>query len=89
MANYLSEVSDLFLRRRGSTLGLSPLDWQTIDQWERDGIPLRIVIRVINEVFDNIEMKPKKLRPRVKSISYCADEIEIAFENWCELQVGK
>lgn len=89
MTNYLLEVSDLFLRRRGGTLNLSPLDWQLISEWELQRIPLRIVIRAINDVFDNIEQKPKNLRPRVKSISYCQEEIEAAFENWREMQVGK
>lgn len=88
MSNYLSEVSDLFLRRRGTTLNLSPMDWQIISEWELH-IPLFIVLRSINNVFDIIEMKPKHLRPRVKSISYCAEEIEIAYEEWAALQVGK
>ncbi len=89
MTNYLLEVSDLFLRRRGGTLNLSPLDWQTISEWELHNIPLHVVIRAINDVFDIIEQKPKHLRPRVKSISYCSEEIEAAFENWREMQVGR
>lgn len=88
-SNYLLEVSDLFLRRRGSTLTLSPLDWQTITEWELQGIPLRVVLRAINDVFDKYEMQPKKKQRPVKSISYCAEEIETAFGNWLELQVGK
>ena len=89
MNNYISEVSDLFLRRRGSTLNLSPIDWQLISEWELEEIPLHIVVRAINDLFDNIDQKPKRLRPSVKSISYCAEEIEIAFEEWLALQVGK
>lgn len=89
MSNYFTEVSDLFIKRRGTTLNLSPLDWQIIAEWENEQIPLHIVIRAINDLFDKIEEKPKRLRPRVKSIAYCADEIEIAFEEWLSLQVGK
>ncbi len=89
MSNYISEVADLFLRRRGSTLNLSPLDWQTISEWELQQIPLRVVIRAINDIFDKIEMKLKHLRPRVKSISFCAEEIQTAFVNWREMQVGR
>lgn len=89
MSNYLSEVSSLFLRRRGSPLNLSPLDWQTISEWELQGIPLHVVCRVINDVFDKYEMLPKNKKRQIKSISYCAEEIEIAFENWLEMQVGK
>ena len=89
MNNYVAKVANLFLHRRGSTLQLSPLDWQMISEWERKGVPLQIVCRVIDDIFDKIQMKPKHLRPNIKTIAYCAEEIEIAFETWCELQVGK
>jgi hypothetical protein len=88
-SNYLSEVSNLFLTCRGSTLHLSPLDWQLISEWELQGIPLPVVLRAINDVFDKYYMQPKAKQKPVKSISYCAEEIEAAFEMWCELQVGK
>lgn len=88
-SNYLSEVTNLFLQRRGRALNISPLDWQTIAEWEQRGIPLRIVLRAINDVFDKYYMQPKAKQKPVKSISYCAEEIETAFEMWCELQVGK
>jgi hypothetical protein len=88
-SNYLSAVSDVFLQRRGSTLHLSPLDWTVIEKWQTDGIPLFIVVRAVNDVFDKIEMKPKQLQPQIKSIAYCAEEIVSAFENWLELQIGK
>ncbi len=87
--NYLSEVSDLFLQRRGGALHLSPLDWTVIEKWQREDVPLFIVIRAVNNIFDKIEMKPKRLRPQIKSITYCAEEIESAFETWLEMQVGK
>ncbi len=89
MNSYIFSVANLFLQRRGSSLGLSPLDWQTISDWEKEGVPLRIVFRSIDDIFDNIEMKPKRLRTQVKSISYCAEEIETAFNNWLALQIGK
>lgn len=71
-SNYLSEVAELFLKRRGSTLGLSPLDWELIANWERAGIPLRIVCRAIDDVFDKYYMQPKSKQRPVKSIAYCA-----------------
>lgn len=83
------EVSNSFLQRRGSTLQMSPLDWQLISEWELQQIPLRVVCRAINDVFDKYHEQPKKKQRPVKSIAYCADEIETAFDNWCELQVGK
>lgn len=88
MSNYLSEVENLFIKRRGSTLGLSPLDWQIIAEWQRQGIPLSLVLRAINDVFDNYETLPKKKKRPIKSISYCAEEIEASFEEFLQLRVG-
>ena len=89
-SNYLLEVSSLFIRRRGSTLGLSPLDWQIVKDWEPAGIPLHVVCRSINDVFDNYEQQPKEKKKRkIQSISYCQEEIDASFERWLQLQVGK
>lgn len=88
-SSYLSEVSNLFLQRRGSTLQLSPLDWQIIAEWERTGIPLHIVCRAIDDVFDTYDKLPKKKKRPIKSISYCAEEIEASFDDWLQLQTGK
>lgn len=89
MSNYINEVSDLFIQRRGSTLFLSPLDWQIIARWESSGIPLHVVCRAIDEQFDKRQRQPKAKQRPVKSISYCAEEIDSAFENWLELKIGK
>ncbi|MDQ3132413.1 MAG: hypothetical protein M3Q99_16825 [Acidobacteriota bacterium] len=88
-SNYLSEVSDLFLQRRGRSLNLSPLDWQTISEWESSGIPLHVVCRAINDVFNKYDEQPKAKQSAIKSISYCAEAIEAGFEDWCKLQVGR
>ncbi len=68
---------------------MSPLDWQMIAEWEEIGIPLHVVCRAINDVFDNYFKQPKKKQRPVKSISYCAESAEEAFESWLALQVGK
>ncbi len=87
MSNYINEITNEFINRRGQTLQISPLDWELIAKWEADGIPLRIVLRAIKDIFDNYDLQ-KKRKP-IKSISYCENEIEIAFENWIGTQVGK
>ena len=89
-SNYLSEVSNLFIRRRRSTLCLSPLDWQLISEWKLQGIPLHVVCRAINDVFDNYDQQPKEKKKRkINSISYCAEEVESRFSDWLQSQVGK
>ena len=86
--NYFTEIEETFIRRRGKHLLLSPLDWALIENWKEREIPLRIVLRGIENVFDAIEKKPG--RPKnVKSLSYCKDEIEALLEDWRTSQVGK
>lgn len=87
MSNYINEITNEFINRRGQTLQISPLDWELIGKWEAEGIPLRIVLRAINGIFDNYDVQKRK-KP-IKSISYCEGEIQEAFGNWLATQVGK
>ncbi len=85
--NYYTEIEDTFVRRRGKHLFLSPIDWAMIEGWQERGIPLHIVIRGIETVFDGFEKKP---RPRsIKGLLYCREEIEAQFQEWLESQTGK
>ncbi len=85
--SYFSEIEDTFIRRRGKNLFLSPLDWALIEAWQERDVPLHIVLRAIEKVFDNFE-KSKKKRT-VKSLAFCSEEIEAQYEEWLETQVGK
>lgn len=85
--NYFSEIEETFIRRRGKNLFLSPLDWALIETWQEREVPLHIVLRAIEKVFDNFE-KSKKKRT-VKSLAFCSEEIEAQYEEWLESQVGK
>lgn len=86
--NYFSEIEETFVRRRGRNLLLSPLDWALIESWQERNIPLNIVIRAIETVFDGVDKKPKTNRT-VKSLFYCKEEIEAQYAEWLEMQVGK
>ena len=85
--NYFSEIEETFIRRRGKNLFLSPLDWALIETWQEREVPLHIVLRSIDKVFDNYE-KSKKKRT-IKSLAFCSEEIEAQYEEWLESQVGK
>lgn len=85
--NYFSEIEETFIRRRGKTLLLSPLDWTLIESWQKRGIPQHIVIRSIEKIFDDIAQDPKR-NPSVKSIAYCSDEVERQFRDWQLSQAG-
>lgn len=86
--NYFTEIEETFIRRRGKNLFLSPLDWALIEDWKERGIPLHIVIRSIESVFDVYDKQPKGTRT-IKSLFFCRDEIEAQYAEWLTSQVGK
>jgi len=87
--NYFSEIEETFNRRRGKYLFLSPLDWVLIESWQERGVPLHIILRGIEKVFDGVDAQPAKRKRSVKSLMYCREEIEAQYEEWLERQVGK
>ena len=85
--NYFTEIEDAFIRRRGKNLLLSPLDWALIEGWQERGIPLHVVLRAIESVFDGFEKQPNQNRT-IKSLFYCREEIEAQYAEWAAAQVG-
>ena len=86
--NYFTEIEETFIRRRGRNLLLSPLDWALIESWQERGIPLHIILRGIERVFDTVDKQPTRKRT-VKSLLYCKEEIEAQYAEWLESQIGK
>jgi hypothetical protein len=86
--NYFSEIEELFVRRRGRNLLLSPLDWALIETWQEREVPLHIILRGIERVFDCVDKQPARKRT-VKSLLYCKEEIEAQYSEWLETQIGK
>jgi hypothetical protein len=86
--NYFSEIEELFVRRRGRNLLLSPLDWALIESWQEREVPLHIILRGIEKIFDSVDLQPARKRT-VKSLLYCKEEIEAQYAEWLERQVGK
>lgn len=85
--NYFTEIEDTFVRRRQRHLFLSPLDWAMMETWQERGIPLHIVIRAIESVFDARERQPQPGRT-IKSLFYCREEVEMQYAEWSASQVG-
>lgn len=86
--NYFTEIEETFVRRRGKNLFLSPLDWALIESWQDRGIPLHIVIRSIESVFDVFDQQPAGTRT-IKSLLYCKEEIEAQYNEWLSAKVGQ
>jgi hypothetical protein len=86
--NYFSEIEDTFIRCRGKGLLLSPFDWALMEVWQERQIPLHIVLRGIEIVFENYEKNKTKKRT-IKGLSFCREEVEVQFSEWQESQIGK
>jgi hypothetical protein len=86
--NYFTEIEDAFIRRRSKNLLLSPLDWALIEGWRERDIPLHIVLRAIESVFDGWEKQPNQTRT-IKSLFYCREEVEAQYAEWVASQAGK
>lgn len=84
--NYFTEIEETFVRRRGKHLLLSPIDWAMIEGWQERGIPLHVVLRAIESVFDAFDKNPG---PRtIKSLLYCREEVEAQYAEWLSSQIG-
>lgn len=84
--NYFTEIEETFVRRRGKHLLLSPIDWAMIEGWQERGVPLHVVIRGIETVFDAHDKKPTNRS--IKGLLYCREEIEAQYADWLAMQAG-
>jgi hypothetical protein len=71
---YVRAIEEEFVRRRGAALLLSPKDWALIGSWHDAGIPLRLVLQAIANVFDNFALRAPSGR-RINSLTYCRQEV--------------
>jgi hypothetical protein len=85
--NYFTEIEDHYLRRRGTHLLLSTLDWALIETWKSAGVPLEAVLRGIDDAFDKYDQRPSKSK-KVNSLAYCSQAILAAAEDMKEAAVG-
>lgn len=80
---YFQAVEEIFVRLRGAPLLLSPADWQVARRWHRDGIPLDLVQRALEGVFE--KRKERGAKGKISSLRYCAPAVEAAWEERREL----
>ncbi|MBL8186366.1 MAG: hypothetical protein JNK38_00075 [Acidobacteria bacterium] len=85
--NYFTEIEEEFVRRRGSHMLVSPLDWSLMESWRQRDIPLQVVLRGINNSFDGYDQRTHRGR-KVNSLFYCQQEVEALFQEFTESRVG-
>ena len=67
---------------------MSPLDWALIEAWQERKVPLHVVIRSIESVFDVFDKQPEGTRT-IKSLFYCREEVEVQHREWLRSRAGK
>lgn len=72
--NYIETVADLFLKRSGKKF-LAVSDYVLIAEWEKEEIPLEIVLDSINRIFNEISEDSKN----IESIEFIEDRVQINF----------
>jgi hypothetical protein len=85
--NYFTEIEEHYLRRRGTHLLLSTLDWALIETWKTAGVPLEAVLRGVDDAFDKYDSRPSKSK-KVNSLAYCSQAVLAAAEDMKEAAVG-
>ena len=80
---YFQAIEEIFVRLRGAPLLLSPSDWQVARRWHQEGIPLDLVRRSLEEVFE--KRKERATKGKINSLRYCAPAVEAAWADLREL----
>ena len=80
-ADYYQTVEEYFVSRRGDPLVLSNAEWNLVRKWRLAGLPLRVVLRGVRDALDGHAQGWSRER-KVRSLSYCASEVEAAGERW-------
>lgn len=80
---YFQRIEQVFIGLRGAPLLLSPKDWQTAREWHRQGIPLDLVSRTLEEVFER--RRERGDDDPISSLRYCNRAVQAAWKELREL----
>jgi len=83
---YFASIEEEFVRLRGAPLVLSPADWHLAATWQRQGVPLSVVLAAIRQVMETAASRGR--RKPVLSLSYCRHEVEAEFGRYLEATAG-
>jgi hypothetical protein len=53
--NYFTVVEQFFLSLKGSGLALSASEYQLIEEWEEQNIPIKVICRAIESAYSKID----------------------------------
>ena len=84
---YYQAIAREFLRRRGAPFLLSPRDVAVIAEWEKDGVPLEVVMEGIGRAFDGIRDRSRGTKGR--SLSFCDSQVRKALAQHADRAAGR
>ena len=76
--SYVVDIADLFLSRCGHITILNPTDFAIIAEWEKQDIPLSVILESIEEVCG------KNNGQKINSIADIQDIVQQNFINWLQ-----
>jgi len=82
---YFRALEETFLRLRGKATLLSAADWQVAQGWHRAGIPIEVVIPVMESLFERARERRKRT---ISSLTYFKAAVESAWEEVQGLSAG-
>lgn len=82
--NYVMNTADLFLSRCRNVTILSPTDFAIIAEWEKQGIPLAVILKSINEMCDDLIEADNK----PKSVGEFQSTVKRNFIQWLQTKAG-
>jgi len=83
---YYQAIAREFLRRRGAPFLLSPRDVAVIAEWEKNGVPLGVVIEGIGRAFDGIRDRSRGTKGL--SLSFCDSQVRKALAQHADRAAG-
>ena len=86
MTDYLEEIEAAYSRCRERYSMLSPLDWDHAAAWEKDGIPLFLVIRAIDDCCK--KYKARREPGKINTLRYFDQAVRAAYSAWSASRVG-
>lgn len=86
---YFQTIARDFFERRGAPFFLSAKELSQIEEWEKEGIPLRIVREGIASSFSSRTIRRGGGRGKIFTLTFCAPSVQKAFAMYKERTVGK
>ncbi len=77
---YVNKVAEYFLERKPEMVFINAMDYTLVAEWEKQTIPLEVVLRTINECLANQDVSGIK----IESVTDCQESVRKNFNVWLQ-----